>query len=169
MPHRSMSAPATNPDGSIAHTGRRTRLTYEAIEEIADRIRQGQPRLDVIATVCRVERGTVDQWLRMGRGEHTVYTNPPARYRDLVRAVDEAESAWVAEEVGRWTDPAEKPHWKLRQLAVAAKRPEYRDKPTENDRPDAAYALVRMLAAHYLEAPLDARVLEAPEEERDAE
>jgi len=121
------TAPALKADGTIAHTGRRTRLTYDAITTIAERVRKGQPLLDVIQAVCRVERATVTQWLHIGRGEHTQYANPPARYRDLLNAVEEAESAWIAETVGRWTDPALKPHYKLQLAAVSAKRPEYRE------------------------------------------
>lgn len=124
---------------------RRTRLTYDAIKLIAERIRMGQPATDVIATVCRVERGTVTHWMQTGRGTRP---NRPAlpRYVELVSAVEEAESAWVAQEVGKWTaDP--KAHWKLRQTAVAAKRPEYKDRPPDDGEANLVLDVIRAFSA----------------------
>ncbi len=155
------TAPALRADGKpkltpLEYRARRTRLTYEAIKVIGEKVRAGQPAVDVIAAACHVERSTVFHWLQIGRGEHTQRRALP-RYLALVAAVEGAEAAWVAEEVGRWTDPAEKPHWKLRQLAIAAKRPEYGDKPSVSVGLGPVATMVAVLAEHYA-----AKVLEEP-------
>ena len=164
MPNQSLIPVTTHP----ARDGRRkrTRLTNELIDTVAEAVRKGvKPETALVS--LGIARRTAHEWMQIGRGEHPQYT-PHARHERLVYECDRAKAEFLGGTIPRWSEPGS--HYKLQMAAAGAFDSDYRDvKERETARPDAAYALVQMLAAHYLEAPLDARVLEAPEAERDAE
>ena len=120
------TGPALKADGTKAPQGRRTRLTYHVINEIDAAIQDGAPILDAIVAIARVRPDTAKHWLQIGRGDHPLYPKPHARYVDLVREVEEAESELVRQLTQGLARPEE--HYKGRLAVLGALRPEYREK-----------------------------------------
>ena len=120
------TAPALKADGSIAHAGKRTRLTPIVTNEIAQAIRDGAPVRDAICAIAHVAADTAQEWLQIGRGEHPRYPHPHARYARLVEAVDEAESHLASRLAASLARPDE--HYKGRLAILGALRPEYRER-----------------------------------------
>jgi len=120
------TAPALNADGTKAPHGKRTRLTDTVTNEIAQAIKDGAPALDAICAIAHVAKDTALEWLQIGRGEHSRYPHPHARYARLVEAVDEAESHLATRLAASLARPEE--HYKGRLAILGAIRPEYREK-----------------------------------------
>lgn len=162
------SGPALNADGAVAYTGRRTRLTTQVTAEIATAIKDGAPVLDAICAIARVRPDTAKHWLQVGRGEHPLYPNPHARYVDLVREVEEAESDLVLRLAQGLARPEE--HWKGRLTMLGALRNQYRDQPA----PTVAATPLQAITDHLREvrrlietrdAPVKLKVIDVPVKE----
>jgi len=119
------TAPALDADGTPA-TGHRTRLTPDLITRVEERVAHGVLPLHALRAEGIPTR-TALEWLQKGRGESPRFTQPHARYIDLNDAVERAASRFIANELPTWT--AEGAHWKLREKAVSAFEPAYRDQP----------------------------------------
>ena len=121
------TVPPQNADGTKALHGHRTRLTPDLIERVADRVAHGVLPLHALRAEGIPTRTALDWW-QIGRGDSPRYPHPLPRYVALAEAIERASSEFVANEVPTWT--AEGAHWKLREKAVSAFEPAYRDQPT---------------------------------------